>query len=135
MTAPRSPTQLEDLLARSSWIRPLARRLLPDADEADDIVQETCLAFLRRPPRSVETSGGWLGRVVRNLVARSRQARARREDRERRAARPERISVTPDELLHQAEVHRLLVGRFCAWTSPTAPRCSSRSSVNAPWPR
>ena len=62
MTAPRSLLPLEDLLARSSWLRPLARRLLSDAAGTDDIVQETCLAFLRR--RSVEASGAWLGRLT-----------------------------------------------------------------------
>jgi RNA polymerase sigma factor (sigma-70 family) len=83
--------------------------LLSDPAEADDIVQETCLAFLRRLPRSVEASGAWLGRVVRNLVWRSRRAKERREERERRAARPERITVTADQVVEKAEVHRLLV--------------------------
>jgi RNA polymerase sigma-70 factor (ECF subfamily) len=99
-------------------MKPLARRLLSDHAEADDIVQQTCLAFLCRPPRSVEASRGWLRRVLRNLVLRSRQAKKRREKRERRTARPERISVTPDQILEQAEMHRLLTEEVLRMDEP-----------------
>src|SRR5688572_14615195 len=113
-----SPPHPEDLLAHSAWMKPLARRLLSDDAGADDVVQETWLAFLRRPPRSADASPSWLRRVVRNLALRSRQASNRRESRERRAARPERNPVTPDQVVEQAEMHRLLVEEVLRMDEP-----------------
>ena len=112
------PPQPEILLAHTSWMRSLARRLLSDHAEADDIVQETFLAFLMRPPRSVDALGGWLGRVIRNLVLERRQAKERRERREHRAARLETISVTPGQMLEQAEMHRLLMEEVLRMDEP-----------------
>ncbi len=113
-----SPPRPEELLAHTAWMKPLARRLLSDDAGADDIVQEAWLAALSRPPRAPEASGSWLGRVVRNLSLRARRERDRRERRERRAARPESLSVTPDQVLEQAEMHRLLVEEVLRMEEP-----------------
>jgi hypothetical protein len=43
-------TPLDALLERSAWTHALARRLVADANEADDLVQQTWLAAIERPP-------------------------------------------------------------------------------------
>ena len=47
-----SPIRPEDLLAHSQWARALARTLVRDAATAEDLVQETWVAALKRPPRA-----------------------------------------------------------------------------------
>ena len=53
MTTSSYPTSMapKELLQHSSWLRRLAREILNDASLADDVVQRTWLAALRRPPR------------------------------------------------------------------------------------
>jgi DNA-directed RNA polymerase specialized sigma24 family protein len=49
--APRAvPLDVERLLAQSGWARRLARRLVQDQDQAEDVLQETWVAALERPP-------------------------------------------------------------------------------------
>ena len=50
MTSADDPPTFEDLLRHSAWVQALARTLVRDADLAEDLVQETWLAALRRPP-------------------------------------------------------------------------------------
>src|SRR6185503_8317505 len=61
-----TPT-LEGLLDEAGWLRTLAASLASDAAQAEDLVQDTWLAALRREPRPGEARP-WLGRVVRNLA-------------------------------------------------------------------
>ncbi len=72
-------------------LRALAQALLRDRDQADDVVQDTWLAWLQSPPRERGQPTPWLRRVLRNRVINSRRSRARRETHERAAARPEQV--------------------------------------------
>src|SRR5262245_58257829 len=49
----------EDLLADAAWMRRLARALLGDPHDADDIVQDTWLAALRHPPEGGRAVRPW----------------------------------------------------------------------------
>jgi RNA polymerase sigma factor (sigma-70 family) len=109
---------IEDLLRHSQWLRPLAFRLLRDGDEADDAVQETYLAALRRPPAPSRDLASWLGGVLRNLCFQEVRRERRREARERRAARPEAAAATPDSLLERAELFRQVVEAVLALDEP-----------------
>ena len=40
----------EELLEHTQWLRSLARRLIGDGPEAEDVVQQTFLQALRSPP-------------------------------------------------------------------------------------
>jgi RNA polymerase sigma-70 factor (ECF subfamily) len=71
------PLALEELLAQSSWLRRLARRLVAGEDAAEDLVQETWLAALRHPPAD-GAARPWLARVARRLAANFRRGAARR---------------------------------------------------------
>ncbi len=72
---------LTELLARPSWVRALARSLVSQEADAEDILQEAAVAAIRRPP-----SGGlpraWISRVLFNLASKARRSSARRADRE-----------------------------------------------------
>ncbi len=78
----------ERLLAQTAWLRALARSLVRDPQVAEDLVQETWLVALDRPPGG-EIPRSWLGGVVRNLARQLRRSDARRLRREEHAARPE----------------------------------------------
>jgi RNA polymerase sigma-70 factor (ECF subfamily) len=96
----------EKLLKHSGWMKSLAVSLVRDDAAAHDVVQQTWLAALKKPPRSLEAAGAWLRKVVRNFALRTRQEERHRAKREQRAARPEKVTSTPAELLQRVELQR-----------------------------
>ncbi len=85
----RVPIDPERLLAQTAWVRRLARSLARDEASADDLVQETFVAALRRPPSGAQDEPrlrAWFGFVLRNMALRRARGEARREERERRSA-------------------------------------------------
>src|SRR5262245_51879015 len=78
-----------DLFAHAGALRALARGILRDADAAEDVVQDTWMRALERPPASRERLGGWLSAVARTLAFRRARGERRRRVREQRAARAE----------------------------------------------
>lgn len=101
-----------NLALHAEGLRALARRLVNDAAAADDVVQEACLAALRRGT----ASRPWLVGVVRNLARRRHREESRRAERERRAARPE--AAPADEAVERAELHRALLDELLALEEP-----------------
>src|SRR5262245_66615448 len=88
------PFDAELLLRESAWLLRLARSLVHEASEADDLVQETWVAALAHPPRAASGGGGlraWLDTVARNLARSRRRSEARRGTHERAAARGEHV--------------------------------------------
>jgi len=98
---------LEDLVAHDAWVRALARRLAADEHTAEDVAQNAWVAALERPPRKRSAVRAWLGRVARNLVFMENRTLARRQLREMRAARSERLPSV--EELAERESTRLEV--------------------------
>jgi RNA polymerase sigma-70 factor (ECF subfamily) len=98
--------RLESELA---WLRALALQLVSDAATADDLVQETVLAALRRRPAVAEDGDAraWLKTVLRSQVKLAWRSARHRAQREERAARGE---ATPGaaELAARAESQRAL---------------------------
>ncbi len=90
----------EGLLAEVRFVRSLARDLLADEHQAEDLAQETWLRFLRRPPRAPEAARAWLRSVSARLSVDGLRAHSRRSVREERAARPEALPSVADELAH-----------------------------------
>lgn len=118
----------EDLLSRAAWVRRLAAELVTDTASADDLVQDTFLAFLRRPPRADRPLEPWLARVVKNL------ARNRRRDEAQRLASAElpasdARAVAPDQLAEELEAQRVLVEEVQALAEPL------RSTIVLRWLR
>lgn len=80
------PPTAEALLSHTGFVRHLALRLLRDAHEAEDVVQQVFLAALRRPPEPSRPLRPWLTRVAHNLAIDMHRARGRRNQSERIAA-------------------------------------------------
>ena len=99
----------EDLLAHAGWIRGVARELVLDDSTADDVVQQTWLAAIEKPPPAkVSRPRAWLAGIVRNLAKQGAREQTRRASRERRSAQPEKLP-SADELVAVAELQKRVV--------------------------
>jgi RNA polymerase sigma-70 factor (ECF subfamily) len=114
---PTGPS-LDVLLANAGWMRRLARRLARDEGEAEDLVQETWLAALRRGTGD-EPPASWLARVLRNLASKAERSRRHRRSREALAARPETLASTA-ELYERARLQRELASAVLELGEPYA---------------
>ncbi len=93
----------------------MARTLVRDAAGAEDLVQESWLAALRRPPKHDANLRAWLGRVVRRQALQKGRTESRRRAREEAAARPE---ATMEDLAQRASVQRDVVQHVLALDEP-----------------
>ena len=98
---------LDQLLRHAAWTRQLARSLVGDA-AADDVVQETWIAALRRPPDTNEPLKPWLRTVASRNVFNQAREKKRREAREQQGDLPQAAGA-PDELLDRLQLHKILV--------------------------
>jgi RNA polymerase sigma factor (sigma-70 family) len=104
----RAPTATtEELLAHVGWARRLARQLTADADEAEDLLQETWMAATLHPPTTDRPLRPWLAVVLRNLWGNRKRAAQRREARHATLA-SEGAAVSPERLAERVEAQRLL---------------------------
>ncbi|HKD99618.1 MAG TPA: RNA polymerase sigma factor, partial [Planctomycetota bacterium] len=101
------PPRLDELVQQADWVRSLARQLVRDEADADDLAQETLLAALRKPPKKERELRPWLVRVARNLGFRKLRDASARRGREERAARPE-VLPSAAELAAQADLVRAI---------------------------
>ncbi|MGE3171383.1 MAG: sigma-70 family RNA polymerase sigma factor [Planctomycetota bacterium] len=108
MTPPGQTGGLQHVLDELGWLRGLARELCADPHAADDAVQDTVAAALRRPPDRHQPVRGWLRTVLTNAVRGAHRTTGRRLVRERRAARGEAGPSTA-ELAERVEVQQLLL--------------------------
>ncbi|MCI0585284.1 MAG: sigma-70 family RNA polymerase sigma factor [Planctomycetes bacterium] len=113
----RVPPDPQALLAHADFVRALARTLVHDAARADDLAQETWVATLEHPPRTVESSRGWLLTVLRNLARRLSRAEIRRTRWESAAARPEPVPSSHD-IVAREESRRRVVEAVLALEEP-----------------
>jgi len=98
--------RIEELLNEAGWLRQLAASLVGDRAQAEDLVQDTWVAALRRPPGEGEPRP-WLARVLRNRARNAGRDRARREAREG-FVREERVAPDSAALAQEAEAQRML---------------------------
>lgn len=106
----------KQLLADAAWLRRLASSLAGEAD-ADDVVQESWIAAWRKQPDEGRPLRPWLSRVARDLAAMRRRSERRRLAREA-AIEPDRESQTPDAMLEQVRLHRLLADLVLGLAEP-----------------
>ncbi len=100
----------EALLAEAGWLKRLALTLAgddDDADDADDLVQESWIAAGRRNSDPSRPLRPWLGKVVRDRSRMRRRAETRRTQRE--APHPIRTPRSPLTSSSIRSPHRLLV--------------------------
>jgi RNA polymerase sigma-70 factor (ECF subfamily) len=91
-----APPDADALISHTGFVRDLAFRLLRDAHEAEDVVQQVFLTAMRRPPETNRPLRPWLRRVARNLAIDVHRSRGRRERSERIAAIDEPLEPSPD---------------------------------------
>ena len=107
--------RIESILDEGQFLTRLARALVRDEHLADDLIQETWLAALKRPPKGDVRS--WLAAVAHNLVRRGSQAASNREQRERSVARPE-LGPSPEEIQRRESVRGLVVEKVLGLPEP-----------------
>ena len=112
-----TPAELEGLLAHAGWLRRFAVALVKDGDEAEDLAQDAMVSAWRHP---VEHGGrAWLARVTRNLAVDRYRGHQRRRGREEAAESAlERWVSTPEELIGDAEIHRLVAKAVATLPQP-----------------
>ena len=99
---------LDSLIEYEPFVRRVLRKMMVEEDQLGDMVQETWVRVLRRPPENRQGVRGWLATVARNLARDAKRGKSRREDRERIAARPEECESV--QASHERmELHRLVV--------------------------
>jgi RNA polymerase sigma factor (sigma-70 family) len=82
MSSSFEKTPVQSVLADAKWLRGFAQHLARDRAEADDMVQETCLAALRSAPDPGGSMRPWLAQVLRNFRRKGLRADTRRRTRE-----------------------------------------------------
>jgi RNA polymerase sigma-70 factor (ECF subfamily) len=100
-----------------AFVRRLARSLLADPSEADDVAQDAWLTWSRSPPREAGALRRWLASVARNLVLMRDRSSIRREGRERGGAIPE-SQPSAAHLVEQMDLHRRVVELVLALDEP-----------------
>ncbi len=100
------------LLEHAGYVRGLAGRLARDAHEADDLAQETWLAFLLARWSEIRYPRRFLAGVLRKRFRLLRRSSERRRIREEGAGHARIEGITPSviEALEKAELARELVG-------------------------
>ena len=107
----------EELLAHAQWLRKLALRLATDEASAEDLVQETWLAALRRPPRR----GGarrWLQRVLTNAARQRLRSASRRTARETEVGGETEEGLSPADLAARLEQEQRLLAAVAGLRDP-----------------
>ncbi len=104
---------VESLIANVEAVRRLARALVRDVDDAEDLAQEALCLAVERPPRAGWPIGRWLAGVVRNLARTRRRGARRRAEREVRSARPDRLPGD-QELVARVEIQRRVLAQVLA---------------------
>jgi RNA polymerase sigma-70 factor (ECF subfamily) len=99
---------IEELLAHRRFVRAVARALVRDATNAEDVEQETWLRALRSPPAFDAGIRAWLKRVVRSVASDATRRDVRREAREVSAAGPE-AQPSAEQIAGRLEIERKLV--------------------------
>ncbi|QDV06747.1 ECF RNA polymerase sigma factor SigW [Planctomycetes bacterium Poly30] len=111
MTPPTVLT-IDQLLGEREWLERLCDRLVRDAAEADDLVQETMIRALGADSAaSAHAMGklrGWLAITVGRVAQESRRRTGRRRRREVAAAQPDLVETTPESAMAGAELREQL---------------------------
>ncbi len=113
MSTPSTPTSL---LRHRDFVRAVARHLIADDHQRDDVEQETWLAAIERPPRS-ERPTAWLRSTVKRVSGKWFRGEGRRRAREM-AAGPRDPVPSPQELVERIELEQEVV---CAVTALREP--------------
>jgi RNA polymerase sigma-70 factor (ECF subfamily) len=113
------PTSISqgDILQHAEWVRRLARALVRDPDDADDLAQATWEAAVARPRRDAPPLRPWLVGVARNLARMRARSSGRRTRREASTPLPDPV-LSPEELVGRVEMQQEVARRVLALREP-----------------
>ena len=104
---------IDEILAQAAWMRRLAVRLVSDAAERDDLVQEAWLRALEGDAPGSAPLAPWLFGVMRNVARMELRTRIRRRRREEAAGAGEAAGAAAateteraDALVERVEMER-----------------------------
>jgi RNA polymerase sigma-70 factor (ECF subfamily) len=120
MSSSQRTIRAEELLSQMGWVHGLARSLVRDPNQADDIAQEAWLRASEQPSTNLSGERGlraWLAGVTRTLARDSRRSQVRRTRRERAGALPEAQPSTI-EVVTRTAMQQRLVGAVMAMEEP-----------------
>lgn len=116
--------ELWSLLERPAWVRRLAVEIARSGDAAEDLVQDTWLAALARPPQRGAPVRRWFARVMRNRARDRARTDAARAERERArsafsgATHPGSPPLDPATLLERLELSRAVAAAVRSLEEP-----------------
>jgi len=130
------PIAPQALLAEEDFIRGVVRDLIRDPDRVDDIVQQTWVQALTKPPRisgGLRSLRGWLARVARNKATDELRAAKRRQLHEEQV-QPREALPTPAEILERESERQKVVEAVLSLGEPYRTTLLLRyyDSLNAP---
>lgn len=111
-----SHVSITELLAHAPWLLRLAQTLVEDRASADDLVQETWLAALNKPPAPGPVRP-WLRGVMTRLALMKKRSSGRRVQWEERGARREAI-VSAAHIVEEEELRRLVIDQVLQLEEP-----------------
>lgn len=106
--SPHASVPIDRLLAHREWVRRVARAMVRDENDADDLEQGLWLEALQRPPQSGRSLRGWLFTALRRDWTDARRSEDCRAHREEAMARAEAIP-SAEELIAKADAHKRVV--------------------------
>ena len=92
------------LLQHRDFMLRVARAMLRDEADVEDVVQDSYVAALQSAPPRTGRVRPWLGGITRNLARNLNRSEGRRRAREERVARPEGVEESADRLRWQQRV-------------------------------
>ncbi|MCY2961017.1 MAG: sigma-70 family RNA polymerase sigma factor [Planctomycetota bacterium] len=106
------------MLAHAGSIRALAMSILGDEHAAEDVLQETWLRALKKPPPRQDSIGGWLRRVAEGIAISRLRSEGRRRNRETHWVEDRDCAHSSYDATERAEVLRAVVDEVLALDEP-----------------
>src|SRR5690349_20787809 len=110
--------KLEKLMSELSRLKRIAKALVRDESDANDVVQETWLVAAEHAPTDGRPLKPWLSRVALNVVRMRSRASRRRRAREVALEALAEDSPSPEELLRCVEAQRTIVDAVLRLADP-----------------
>lgn len=104
-------------LADMAWVKQLARALVRDDANADDLAHDALLVAAAKAPGD-RPLRPWLHRVMLNLVRMRARSDKRRDAREATLADAAPPTATPEELVARVEIQRVVAGEVLELREP-----------------
>jgi len=105
------------LLEHVGFLRSIALGLLRNEADAEDVVQQTLVAALEKPPQDGSNLKGWLGTVARNFALMQFRRRKRQREREARVAKPDG-APSGERITERLEMERRVVDAVASLEEP-----------------